>query len=81
MRLLDPQDIFRNNDTFHVGMKCELRYEKPQSQSENYITTDGQSASLSWYQATVWDPRPTLLSLRGNYLHTFAVAFSMGHPL
>jgi hypothetical protein len=25
------------------------------SQSQNYLMTDGQSASLSWYQATFWD--------------------------
>jgi hypothetical protein len=27
-------------------------------QSQSYITTDGQSASLSWGQAPIWDPRP-----------------------
>jgi hypothetical protein len=27
-------------------------------QSQNYITTDGQSASLSWCQAPIWGPRP-----------------------
>jgi hypothetical protein len=26
--------------------------------SQNFVTTDGQSASLSWCQATIWDPRP-----------------------
>jgi hypothetical protein len=25
--------------------------------------TDGQSANLSWYQATTWDPRPIILYL------------------
>jgi hypothetical protein len=33
------------------------------SQSQSYLTIDGQSASLSWYQATIWDPRPIFLSL------------------
>jgi hypothetical protein len=33
-----------------------------------YITTDGQSGSLSFYQATMWDLRPIFLSLRGYYL-------------
>jgi hypothetical protein len=28
------------------------------SESESYITTDGQSASLSWNKATVWGLRP-----------------------
>jgi hypothetical protein len=34
-----------------------------QSQSQSYITTDGQSASLSWCQAPIWDPRPIFLLL------------------
>jgi hypothetical protein len=29
-----------------------------QSQSQSYVTTDGQSASLSWYQAPIWGLRP-----------------------
>jgi hypothetical protein len=28
------------------------------SQSQSYVTTDGQSASLSWCQAPIWDLRP-----------------------
>jgi hypothetical protein len=27
-------------------------------QSQSYITTDGQLASLSWCQAPIWGPRP-----------------------
>jgi hypothetical protein len=27
-------------------------------QSQSYVTTDGQSASLSMFQAPVWGPRP-----------------------
>jgi hypothetical protein len=36
-----------------------------QNHSQSYITTDGQSASLSWCQAPICDPRPIfpLLSL------------------
>jgi hypothetical protein len=33
------------------------------SQSQSYLTTDGQSVSLSWCQASVRDPRPIFLSL------------------
>jgi hypothetical protein len=29
-----------------------------QSQSQSYVTTDGQSASLSWCQAPIWGSRP-----------------------
>jgi hypothetical protein len=28
------------------------------SQSQSYVTTDGQSACLSWCQASIWGPRP-----------------------
>jgi hypothetical protein len=28
------------------------------SQSQSYVMTDGQLASLSWYQTLVWGPRP-----------------------
>jgi hypothetical protein len=28
------------------------------SHSQSYVTTDGQSASLSWCQASIWGPRP-----------------------
>jgi hypothetical protein len=30
--------------------------------SQSYITTDGQSASLSWCQAPIWDHRPIFFS-------------------
>jgi hypothetical protein len=31
-----------------------------QNQSQNYVTNDGQSASLSWCQAPIWGLRPDL---------------------
>jgi hypothetical protein len=31
---------------------------KPESQSQNHVTIDGQSASLSWNKALVWGLRP-----------------------
>jgi hypothetical protein len=34
-----------------------------QCQSQSFITTDGQSASLSWCQAPIWNPRPIYLLL------------------
>jgi hypothetical protein len=53
--------------------------QKSQSQSQSYITTDGQSASLSWCQAPIWDPRPAFLLLslivfRQFCSHNFATA-------
>jgi hypothetical protein len=38
-----------------VGYNC--------SQSQSYIMTDSESASLSWCQAPIWDLRPIFLSL------------------
>jgi hypothetical protein len=35
-------------------------YSNIQSQSQSYITTDGQSASLSWNKAPIWGLRPDL---------------------
>jgi hypothetical protein len=32
----------------------------PESESESYVTTDGQSASLSWNKAPIWGLRPDL---------------------
>jgi hypothetical protein len=31
-----------------------------QSESESYVTTDGQSASVSWNKAPIWGLRPDL---------------------
>jgi hypothetical protein len=33
------------------------------SQSQSYFTTDSQSATQSWYQATIWEPPSMFLSL------------------
>jgi hypothetical protein len=41
---------------------------------QSYVTTDGQSVSLSWCQAPVWGPRLCLLS------DSFGVV-DMGRPL
>jgi hypothetical protein len=35
-----------------------LTTELIESESESYVTTDGQSASLSWYKAPIWGLRP-----------------------
>jgi hypothetical protein len=32
------------------------------SRSRSHITTDSESASQSWCQAPIWDPRPIFLS-------------------
>jgi hypothetical protein len=45
------------------------------SESESYVTTDGQSASLSWNKAPIWGLRPDLY-----YYQTVAV-FYVGRSL
>jgi hypothetical protein len=37
--------------------------------------TDSQSASLPWYEATMWDQPPILFVLHGNYLQTVGCLF------
>jgi hypothetical protein len=40
-----------------------LNYKRLQPESESYVTTDGQSASLSWNKAPFWSLRPDLYCL------------------
>jgi hypothetical protein len=46
-----------------------------QSQSQSLITTDNQSASPSWCQALIWDPRPIFLSLSDFLLDSCGLLF------
>jgi hypothetical protein len=41
-------------------LERRLFYECPRSQSQSNVTTDGQSASLSWNKAPIWGLRPDL---------------------
>jgi hypothetical protein len=47
--LLPADDCLTTNSLFQLSTQC---------QSQSYVTTDGQSASLSWCQAPIWGPRP-----------------------
>jgi hypothetical protein len=47
----------------HVDLTIERAASQSQSQSQSYITTDGQSASLSWCQAPIWDLKTRFLLL------------------
>jgi hypothetical protein len=38
-------------------------YPQESAQSQSYLSTDGHSASLSWYQATTWDQRRNYILL------------------
>jgi hypothetical protein len=46
-----------------------------QSQSPSYVTTHGQSASLSWCQAPIWDPRPIFLLLYLIFLRQLRICW------
>jgi hypothetical protein len=37
------------------------------AQSQIYVTTDGQSAGLSWCQAPIWGPKTKILLLSNSY--------------
>jgi hypothetical protein len=53
-----------------VASKCSICF-SPISRSWSYITTDSQSARLSWCQAPIWDLWPIFLS-PWNFLQTVA---------
>jgi hypothetical protein len=46
------------NDVCLVSNTSTIESSNIQSQRQSYVTTDGQSASLSWCQATIWGLRP-----------------------
>jgi hypothetical protein len=47
--------------TFYLYSQAELTgFQLPKSESESYVTTDGQPASLSWNKAPIWGLRPDL---------------------
>jgi hypothetical protein len=47
-----------NHDEMTGSISNDWSPSKPESESESYITTDGQSASLSWIKASIWGLRP-----------------------
>jgi hypothetical protein len=56
-------------------------YNMGSSHSQSYLTTDGKSTSLSWYQATMWGPRPIFLSLPRKLSTKICGFLSVGRPL
>jgi hypothetical protein len=48
------------------------------SQSQIYVTTEGQSTILSWRQELVWDSRPILLFL--IFVESYGIV-EAGRPL
>jgi hypothetical protein len=60
-----PSRTRPNSPMLILSLKFALRLVSPSpnsqlncSQSQSYVTTDGQSASLSWCQAPIWGLRP-----------------------
>jgi hypothetical protein len=53
-RLKRLPQLFPNSIVLHQLLK----YYPAESESESYVTTDGQSASLSWNKAPIWGLRP-----------------------
>jgi hypothetical protein len=49
-------------------------------QSQSYLTTDGQSVSLSWYQVTIQDPRPIFVSLSWKIFSDICIFLLMKSP-
>jgi hypothetical protein len=54
------QSILTTEATLHSSRYKNLSTSLLQSQSQIYVATDGQSASLSWNKAPIWDLRPDL---------------------
>jgi hypothetical protein len=48
-------------------------------QSQSYLTTDGQSASLSWYQASICQLRRISFLFLGNYLDICGFSILCAH--
>jgi hypothetical protein len=60
-----------NSSSGHTDVPSELRNSievnsESESESESYVTTDGQSASLSCYKAPIWGLRPDFFSVRNT---------------
>jgi hypothetical protein len=57
---LSPGNGFQRRSflSFYVHTLTGRRLSPNQPESESYVTTDGQSASLSWNKAPIWRLRP-----------------------
>jgi hypothetical protein len=62
--------FFSQHNSFLGIFSNHCRLPTPETESESYITTDGQSVSLSWNKAPVWGLRPDFC-----YCQTVAVCW------
>jgi hypothetical protein len=51
---------FLSQSSSTAASRDSLKFISTESESESYVTTDGQSASLSWIKAPNWALRPNL---------------------
>jgi hypothetical protein len=58
MPTLQNSTQFSNSISSLVVLDSVVLCSTAPSKSQRYVTTDGQSASLSWCQAPIWDLRP-----------------------
>jgi hypothetical protein len=65
---------------FCMGALVEI-FQALDAFSLSYITTDGQSSSLSWRQAPIWDPRPIFLLLSLIIFRRLQILLTWGRPL
>jgi hypothetical protein len=56
--LLDYECLLFHCDDLRKKNPLRKNSVERQSQSQSYITTDGQPASLSWNKAPIWGLRP-----------------------
>jgi hypothetical protein len=63
MNSSDTVEVFKTDSSREISCNApiqELIVYFPESESESYVTTDGQPASLSWNKAPIWSLRPDL---------------------
>jgi hypothetical protein len=59
----------------HVTPHAKRHAKELSTTSQSHITTDNQSASPSWCQAPIWDPRPIILSPWDFLLDSYCLLF------
>jgi hypothetical protein len=49
-----------------ISITITTNYNSSESESESYVTTDVQSASLSWYKAPIWAYDQIFIAVRNT---------------
>jgi hypothetical protein len=64
--LEESNDFGRSQQLLERCIEAQLDTKLSESESESYVTTDSQSASLSWYKAPIRGLRPDIFSVRNT---------------